>query len=75
MIIVPARGGLLIFDATEKVTLVFPLPGLPPVTVIHGVWLTAEKSQFGGALMLIVPCPPKISNDCAGGEKLKLQTV
>jgi hypothetical protein len=44
-VIVPDRWEEVLFAATLNVTAPLPLPGVPPVTVIHDALLTALQAQ------------------------------
>jgi len=55
--IVPVRAAP-VFAPTEKLTVPFPLPVEPDVTVIHGALLSTVQSQTVGDCTVIDPEPP-----------------
>jgi hypothetical protein len=55
---VPLRILVVLFAATEKVTVPLPEPDAPPVTVIHDTPLEAVQGQPEVAVTLTEPLPP-----------------
>jgi hypothetical protein len=57
-----------VFAATPKVTVPFPVPAAPAVTVIHAALLTAVHTQPAGALTVVPAVPPAAVSDWLAGE-------
>ena len=60
MVIVPVRDDALELGATVKITVPFPVPVAPDVTVIHGVLLTATQVQPAPAVTITLPPDPPL---------------
>ena len=73
-VIVPVLSGP-VFAATEKLTVPLPLPGEPPVTVIHEAVLTAVHSQPVELVTLKLLFPPAAGIFVEVGDKAKLQPL
>jgi hypothetical protein len=71
---VPVRAVEPVLAATVNVTVPFPLPWAPPVTVIHCALLSACQEQPAGAKMLTVPLPPVAGKLTAVGDTATVQT-
>ena len=52
---VPVRADVVVFAAAEKLTVPFPLPGVPAVTVSHDAPLVAVHAQPVATLTLTDP--------------------
>jgi hypothetical protein len=55
-------------------TVPFPVPFAPDVTVIHDTLLTAVHAQPLPAVTVTLPCPPLHPRLCDIGDALKLHT-
>jgi hypothetical protein len=65
MRIVPDRGPPVAFASTENCTAPSPVPDAPPVTAIHGTWLTAVHEQPAPVVTLTLPAVPEAGAGCA----------
>ena len=71
--IVPVRAAPVL-AATVNITVPFPLPVAPDVTVIQGTVLLADHAHPDGDVTAIgVPGPPAAPTLCVGGAMVALQ--
>ena len=64
---VPDRAAPPVFAATEYVTVPFPLPLAPDVTVMNEALLVAVHAQPEDAVTATVAVPPVFATDCVVG--------
>ena len=69
-VIVAVRADVLVFAATEKATVPFPLPLAPEVTVTHAAELVAVHAQPDDELTLNEPVPPLAATDWLVGDSV-----
>ena len=65
---VPVRDVVAVFAAMLNVTLPFPVPAAPALTVIHVSLLTAVHAHPVGAVTVVLPVPPPAPMDWLVGE-------
>ena len=65
---VPVRLVVPVFAAAAMVTVPFPVPAAPAVTVIHAALLTAVHTQPAAALTVVPAVPPAAGSDWLVGE-------
>jgi hypothetical protein len=66
-VIVALRGVVAVFTATEKLTVPFPVPLAPEVTVTNAALLTAVQGHVEVVVTAMLPVPPVSVNDWLGG--------
>lgn len=60
MVRVPERADVVVFEATENVTVCEPVPDAPLVMLIQVAWLAAVQVAVAGvAVTLTLPVPPE----------------
>jgi hypothetical protein len=72
---VPVRDDVELFAAVEKLTVPFPEPVAPEVTVIQPTLLAAVQLHAAGAVTAVLPVPPADATLCDVGEIVSLQVV
>jgi hypothetical protein len=68
MVSVPVRELVLVFAATEKLTVPLPEPLLPEVMVIQLSLLVAVQAQLLGEVTFTLPLPPLLGKGWLVGE-------
>lgn len=72
---VPVRGCVVVLAVALNVTVPFPLPAAPPVTVSHVMLLTAVHVQPLMAVTLVDPAPPLDATAWLVDESVKVQAA
>ena len=69
---VPVRGDVEVFGSIETVTVPFPVPPAPPVTLIQVTLLVAVQAQVPVVVTVALAVPPLNTIVCDVGDTTKL---